>query len=143
MKKILITLTVGTVSTAAMTGVILLKVVKDPNKIADKVFIEYLKQSNDIYDIRCQLVKDTLSGRFTSEEVMKIIEKFTSYFKEYAPYGTPNNFTYSHRSYSAPEKPWSKDTIEALDNLSCAGEYSIEYLLSTAEIAKYVKKKRD
>ena len=136
MKKLLITLTVGTVSTAAMTGVMMMKIVKDPNRTADKVFIEYLKRSMDIDVIRCQLIKDILSGRFTSDEVIKIIEKFTLFFND-------ENFTYSNRIYSAPLKPWSKDTIEALDNLSCAGEYSIEYLLSTAEIAKYVKKKRD
>lgn len=86
----------------------------------------------DKYQIKNELIKDIIEGKYSLEQVRDIIQKIEAEFGEefFDNYDVPKE-----------EKPWNRETLKKLETASLVGTCSKQFILHLAEVSEYIHNK--
>lgn len=86
----------------------------------------------DKYQIKNDLIKDIINGKYTLDQVKKKIQELEAKYGEefFDNYDVPKE-----------EKPWNRETLKKLETASLVGTCSKPFILHLAEVSEFVHKK--
>lgn len=86
----------------------------------------------DKYQIKNELIRDIIDGKYTLDQVEKIIQELEAEYGEgfFEKYDVPKE-----------EKPWNRETLKKLETDSLVGTCSKPFILHLAEVSEYVHEK--
>lgn len=86
----------------------------------------------DKYQMKNELIRDIIDGKYTLDQVEKIIQELEAEYGEefFEKYDVPKE-----------EKPWNRETLKKLETDSLVGTCSKPFILHLAEVSEYVHNK--
>lgn len=86
----------------------------------------------DKYQIKNELIKGIIDGKYSLEQVKKTIQELEAEFGE--------EF-FDDDDFPKEEKPWNRETLKKLETASLVGTCSKPFILHLAEVSEYVHNK--